>query len=84
MILPISSNKLIEQELGDLGCICVEDVSSELMSLGAKSEELLKRICTFKLTKPTDGYLQKRLPKNKSGSWGNWGDELDQLVLKML
>lgn len=64
-ILPISSNKLIEQELGDLGCICIEDVVSELMILGPKSEDLMKRLCTFKLTKPTEGYLLKRLPKNK-------------------
>jgi large subunit ribosomal protein L7e len=55
-ILPVSSNKLVEQELGDLGCICIEDVSSELMVNGAKTEEILKRLCTFKLTKPTEGY----------------------------
>ena len=40
----------------DLGCLCISDVVSELMSLGPKSEEIMKRLCTFKLTKPTEGY----------------------------
>jgi hypothetical protein len=67
-----------------LGCICIEDVSSELMINGAKTEDILKRICTFKLTKPTEGYPQKRLPKKKEGSWGNWGEEINELLVKML
>ena len=83
-ILPISSNKLVEVELGDLGCLCIEDVASELIEQGAKTEDLLKRLCTFKLTKPTEGYQLKRLPRNKEGSWGNWDLEINELILKML
>lgn len=44
----------------------------------------MKKLCTFKLNKPTEGYGEKHLPVNKGGAWGDRKSDLNELIEKMI
>lgn len=39
---------------------------------------------TFKLTKPTEGYGDKRLPIKKGGAWGKYESDFSEYIFKMI
>ena len=41
-------------------------------------------IRTFKLTKPTEGYGEKKLPVSKGGAWGQRGEDFSDFIFKMI
>ena len=82
-VVAINSNQKIENVLGDLGIICVEDLVAEMFASNKNFEEINKKLCTFKLNKPNEGYGNKLAPVSKGGVWGeNKGIEV--LIKKMI
>lgn len=44
---------------------------------------MLDKISSFKLNKPTEGYGDKTIPKEKGGAWGE-NPKISDLVMKMI
>ena len=80
----MSSNKKVEEVMGDLGIICVEDLVSELYQKGSNFDQVANRLCTFKLNKPTEGYGEKHVPQTKGGAWGLCQEKFNTLVESMI
>merc|ERR1712165_333553 len=56
---PITSNDLIEQNLGRHGIICVEDLIHEIMTVGPNFKYASNFLWPFKLNTPTGGWRKK-------------------------
>lgn len=82
-IVAINSNQKIEDVLGELGIVCVEDLVAEMYLTMQNFEEINKKLCTFKLNKPNEGYGNKLAPASKGGVWGE-NKGLEDLVKKMI
>lgn len=82
-IVAINSNQKIEDVLGELGIVCVEDLVAEMYLTMQNFEEINKKLCTFKLNKPNEGYGNKLAPASKGGVWGE-NKSLEDLVKKMI
>ena len=83
-IKSISSNEVVEDILGELGIICIEDIISSIARGNKDFDVVQKHLCTFKLSKPTEGYGDKKLPVTKSGVWGYRGNTMNELVNTMI
>ena len=82
--LPITSNDLIEQNLGKLGITCMEDIIHELVTCGPHFREASRFLWPFKLTSPRKGFVAKRHSFIEGGDWGNREDKINDLALRML
>jgi len=82
--IPITSNVIIEQQLGKLGVICVEDVIHEITQVGPNFKQVNSFLWPFKLTSPRDGFNNKRHPFHQGGDWGNREDKINDLVQRMI
>lgn len=82
--LPISSNEIIEQNLGKQGLTCVEDLVHEITNCGTHFKQANNFLWPFKLTCPRKGYSAKRHPYHSAGDWGNRETEINELVSRML
>ncbi|EGR33299.1 ribosomal protein component of cytosolic 80s ribosome and 60s large subunit, putative [Ichthyophthirius multifiliis] len=82
----IDNNKKVEDNLGDKGIICLEDLVNEIVDIGPNFKEVMKFIWTFKLTNKQDGWDQKKIikPFDKGGEWGNREDKINNLVFSMI
>lgn len=83
-LMPIKSNKLVEDVFGEKNIICIEDLVSEVFSKGIHFDFIKKSLRTFKLNKPTEGYGDKTCRHNKGGAWGFYGQDLNSLIEKMI
>ena len=83
-IVSINSNEVVENVLGELGIICIEDIVSAIARGNKDFDVVQKHLCTFKLSKPTEGYGDKRLPITKAGVWGYRGNGMNELVNVMI
>lgn len=52
----IDNNKKVEDNLGSLGVICLEDLVNEISGLGPNFEAVQKFLWSFKLTTKSDGW----------------------------
>ncbi|GAB0087285.1 60S ribosomal protein L7 [Sergentomyia squamirostris] len=77
----IQSNAMIEENLGDLGVICTEDIVHELFTGGENFDKINGRLKTFRMSAPRDGW-KKKLNKSfeKGGEYGNRGTAIDDLI----
>lgn len=83
--VPITSNLAIEEQLGDKGVICVEDIVHELFNVGENFDDVRKLIGTFKLNPPRDGYKKKgAISIEKGGEYGNRGYDINEFVQRCM
>ncbi|KAL4428783.1 hypothetical protein ABPG74_001297 [Tetrahymena malaccensis] len=82
----LDNNKKVEDNLGNLGIICLEDLVNEIVGLGPNFEAVQKFLWSFKLTTKSDGWDQKKIvkPFNNGGEWGNREEKINDLVLSMI
>merc|ERR1712046_184551 len=73
---PITSNDLIEQQLGRHGIICVEDLVHEIMTVGPNFRYASNFLWPFKLNTPTGGWRKKT---NHFVEGGDLGDREDKI-----
>jgi len=84
MRIPITSNDLVEQQLGKVDITCVEDVVHELTTCGPHFKEASRFLWPFQLSAPRGGFTAKRHSFIEGGDWGNREDQINALALRML
>jgi len=82
--IPLTNNEIIEKELGKYNIVCVEDLITELYTVGPHFKQANNFLWSFKLSSPKGGYNNKRHPFMQGGDWGNREEEINQLVARML
>jgi len=82
--IPITSNEVVEKVLGVHKIICVEDLITELYTVGTAFKQANNFMWSFKLSSPKGGFSNKRHPFMKGGDWGNREEAINELVQNML
>jgi len=81
--IAISNNEVIEQSLGALNIICVEDLIHEIFTVGPNFKKANNFLWPFKLSCPTGGMRNKTNHFVEGGDHGNREDFINQMVRKM-
>jgi 60S ribosomal protein uL30 len=82
--IPLTSNQVIANNLGQFKIICIEDLIHEIVTCGPHFKEANNFLWPFKLSNPTGGFRQKLLHFNEGGDAGQRGDEINKLIRRML
>ena len=81
--IPITDNKVIEENLGKHGIICMEDLIHELFTVGKNFREANHFLWPFKLSCAKGGIDKKRLSFIEGGQYGDREEFINALVRKM-
>lgn len=83
--IPITDNSVIEQGLGKVGIICMEDLVHEIYTVGPNFKQANAFLWAFHLSNPTGGFKGKKVPHFiEGGESGNREDKINALIQKML
>ena len=82
--LALTSNRVIEDELGEHGITCFEDLVHEIYTVGPKFKEANNFLWPFKLNSAKGGLPKKRLGFNEGGQAGNREQYISKLIFRML
>lgn len=81
--IPLSDNAVIEENLGDKGIICVEDLVHEIVTVGDNFKAATNFLWPFKLNNPTGGWKKKTNHFTEGGDAGNREEFINALVQSM-
>jgi len=81
---PLTSNDIVEQNLGKYGMICVEDLIHEIVTVGPNFKYASNFLWPFKLNTPTGGWRKKVNHFVEGGDFGNREDKINELLRKMV
>merc|ERR1711950_88979 len=81
---PITSNDIIEDKLGKMGIICVEDLIHEIFTVGPNFKYASNFLWPFKLNNPTGGWRKKTNHFVEGGDFGCREDKINDLLKKMI
>jgi len=81
--VPITSNEIIEANLGKLGVTCVEDIIHEIFTCGPNFKQVNKFLWPFKLSSPLGGFVKKRINFAEGGDAGDREHHINRLVRRM-
>lgn len=78
----LSDNHLIENELGQFGIICIEDLIHEIYTVGPNFKQAANFLWPFKLSNPTGGWGTRRKFKHfiEGGVLGDREDNINALI----
>jgi len=79
----ITVNKVIEEKLGKLGIICMEDLIHEIYTVGPNFKQANKFLWPFKLSSPRGGFKKVTTHYIEGGDAGNREDKINKLVQSM-
>ncbi|OAF68693.1 hypothetical protein A3Q56_03565 [Intoshia linei] len=82
--IPISTNKIIEENLGVYNIICIEDLVKEIYTVGPYFKEVSNFLWYFKLNSPNGGWTKKRKHFVEGGDFGNREHHINELLRKMV
>ena len=74
---PLSDNAMIEEQLGEDGIICVDDLIHELATCGENFDKVSRFLCPFKLNKQVGKWREKRLKEYSAQQEGEEVSEID-------
>lgn len=81
--VPLSDNSIIEGALGKKNMICMEDLIHEIFTVGANFKSASNFLWPFKLSAPKDGFKKSTIHFVDGGDFGNRGNKINDLILKM-
>ncbi|KAI4326256.1 hypothetical protein MLD38_031587 [Melastoma candidum] len=81
--VPLTDNIIIEQQLGKLGVVCLEDMVHEIANVGPHFKEVASFLWPFSLTKPAGGIRRTKLTYKDGGETGDRGEQINELISKM-
>lgn len=83
--VPLSSNDIISDNLGEQGIHGMEDLVHEIFSVGPKFKQASNFLWPFKLSAPRGGFVCKRhgFCEQRGGDWGNREELINDLVGRM-
>lgn len=82
--VPMSNNLIIEENLGDEGIICVEDLVHEICSIGENFMKANSFLWPFRLTAPKSRFEKNTLKYKEGGHYGDKGEAIDEVIRSML
>ncbi|KAF7846108.1 hypothetical protein BT93_L5235 [Corymbia citriodora subsp. variegata] len=83
--IPLTDNTLIEENLGQFGLTCIEDLIHEIYTVGPNFKQASNFLWPFKLSNPNGGFPKRKLQHFiLNGSLGNQEDHINKLVQNML
>jgi len=82
--LPLTDNKCIEDNLGQYGINCFEDLVHEIYTVGPHFKEANNFLWPFKMNSAKGGLPKKRLGFNEGGQAGNREKYMSNLIFRML
>ena len=82
--IPITSNKVIADNLGKYNILCVEDVVHEIVTVGPHFREVNKFLWPFKLPNPRFGWNCKNTHFAEGGDGGNRAELVNELIHRMV
>merc|ERR1712115_154597 len=80
----ITSNDIIEENLGRFGIICVEDLIHEIVTVGPNFKYATNFLWPFKMNTPTGGWRKKTNHFVEGGDFGCREDFINPLLQKMI
>lgn len=80
----LSDNQLVEDQLGDKGMLCVEDLVHELTTSGEHFQAVANFLWPFKLSAPTGRFEKYTLKVDKVGKAGFKDKEMDTWIAKLV
>eukprot|EP01126_Amoeba_proteus_P041704 TRINITY_DN4495_c0_g3_i7.p1 TRINITY_DN4495_c0_g3~~TRINITY_DN4495_c0_g3_i7.p1 ORF type:complete len:161 (+),score=39.35 TRINITY_DN4495_c0_g3_i7:638-1120(+) len=80
----LNNNKLIEDSLGHLGFICVEDLVHHIFTSAEHLTEINRFMWPFTLVPPPGKFPNKRVPFYKGGDCGLREEKINDLVESMV
>jgi large subunit ribosomal protein L7e len=81
--VPLTSNQIIAQHLGQYGIICVEDLIHEIVTCGPRFKEANNFLWPFKLSSPLGGFVDKGKHYSEGGDAGNREEDINKLIRRM-
>ena len=81
--IALTDNAIIEQRLGRLGIVCVEDIVHEIFTVGSNFRAAANFLWPFKLSSPRGGFRNITNHVVEGGDCGNREDLLNRLVRQM-
>merc|ERR1739844_320959 len=81
---PITTNDIIEKNLGKYGIICVEDLIHEIFTIGPNFKYASNFLLPFKLNNPAGGWRNKVNHFVEGGDFGNREEKINELLRKMV
>lgn len=84
--LPLTSNEMISENLGQYGIHGVDDLIHEIYKVGPAFKQANSFLWAFKLSSPNGGWVQKKhgFQEPKGGDWGNREELINELVRRMM
>ena len=82
--VPITDNSIIEESLGKLDVICMEDLVHHIYNVGPNFKKVTNFLWPFKLNNPTGGWVKKTNHFVEGGDFGNREDQINKLLKKMI
>jgi len=81
--IALTDNTIIENTLGKLGVVCVEDIIHEIYTCGPNFKSVSNFMWPFKLSSPNGGFTRKLIGFNEGGDSGNREEKINHLVRQM-
>jgi large subunit ribosomal protein L7e len=83
---PLSENVVVEEALGDLGILCLNDLVHEIYNVGSNFDKVVQFLHIFKLAAPVGGFESKILDQHDEveGKGGFLGEGMDDFLSKIL
>ncbi len=81
--VPILDNHVIEENLGKLGIVCIEDVIHEISTVGPNFTTVNRFLWPFHLHPPTGGFRSVVKHFIEGGDAGNREESINQLAQRM-
>jgi 60S ribosomal protein uL30 len=82
--IPIMNNLIVDQNLGEFGIRCVEDLIHEIVTVGPHFKQANNFLWPFKVSNPKGGFSHKKFHYNQGGDAGNRGDLINQLLARCI
>jgi len=81
--IPLTSNAMVEKQLGQYGVICVEDIVHEIFTCGQRFKQVNNMLWPFKLNCPRGGFNEKKTHFIQGGDAGGREHLINNLIRKM-
>jgi len=82
--IALTDNSVIEENLGQYGIVCMEDLIHEVFTVGPNFKQAANFLWPFKLSNPTGGFRSRKfLHFIEGGDLGNREDKINALVQSM-
>ncbi|TFY83709.1 hypothetical protein EWM64_g292 [Hericium alpestre] len=82
--IPLSSNAVIEENLGKYDILSVEDLVHEIFTVGPNFKQAANFLWPFKLSNPTGGWRTRKFKHYvEGGDYGNREDNINKLIRQM-